>query len=315
MNKFDFDDINLIPRQCVVESRSECDTRIIFGGKCFQMPLIPANMSSVITTQLALELAKNGYFYILHRFLDDIDIMLFLSKTTKENIVSSISIGVKDRDYALLKRIKSQDLVIDYITIDIAHGHAHTVKDMIAFIEENFPMTYIIAGNVCTRQAVDDLTHWGADAVKVGIAPGKACTTAYMTGFGSRNCQASTILECSKYARVPIIADGGIVHPGDIAKALAMGATMVMCGALLSGCSDSPGELITIDGNRYKEYFGSASQHQSGKTDRIEGTKKLIPYLDKTLMEQLKFLEQCLQSSISYGGGTDLSVFQYVDYQ
>lgn len=141
------------------------------------------------------------------------------------------------------------------------------------------------------------------------------CTTAYMTSFGSRNCQASTVLECCRVAKVPIIADGGIEFPGDIAVALTMGATMIMTGALLAGCTDSPGELKFINNEYIKEYWGSASQHESGKANRIEGTMKLIPYKNKTLLEQYKFIQECIQSAISYGGGNSLQVFDYVRWK
>lgn len=141
------------------------------------------------------------------------------------------------------------------------------------------------------------------------------CTTAYMTGFGSRGCMASTIQETAKKANVPIIADGGIQHPCDIAKSIMLGATMVMCGNLLTGCLDSPGKLIIKDNIKYKEYFGSASEKQSGKTSRVEGTTKLILLKNKTLLEQINFLKEALQSSISYGGGKDLISLTYVQYQ
>lgn len=138
------------------------------------------------------------------------------------------------------------------------------------------------------------------------IVHNSACTTWPTTGFGSRNCQASTIYECSKVATKPIIADGGIRVPGDIAKSIVLGATMVMVGGMLSGFSDSPGHLVSIDGKYKKEFWGSASQFQSGKSNRIEGTKILLDYKDYSILDELKYLEECLQSSISYGGGKEV---------
>ena len=139
-----------------------------------------------------------------------------------------------------------------------------------------------------------------------------ACTTYPATGFGSRNCQASTIWECSKVAKVPIIADGGIRTPGDIAKALVLGASMVMVGGMLSGFEDSPGQIVEVSGKKYKEFWGSASAFQSGKKNRIEGIKNLVDLKPKTLLEEMIYLEECLQSAISYGGGKDLSAFETV---
>jgi GMP reductase len=173
--------------------------------------------------------------------------------------------------------------------------------------------TFIIAGNVSTPKAVIDLERWGADAIKVGIGPGSACTTYPTTGFGSRNCQASVVYECSSISDVPIIADGGIKNPGDIAKSLVLGATMVMVGGMFAGFIDSPGELMQIGDKMYKEYWGSASS-QSGKSDRIEGTRNLIEFKDKSILDEYSYLEQCLQSSISYGGGNNLDAFLQVKW-
>ena len=134
------------------------------------------------------------------------------------------------------------------------------------------------------------------------------------TGFGSRNCQAATVYNCSLVATKPIVADGGIRVPGDIAKSLVLGATMIMVGGMLSGFKDSPGHLVSIDGKYKKEFWGSASQFQSGKSNRIEGTKILIDYKDRSILDEMKYLEECLQSSISYGGGNDISCFNKVKW-
>lgn len=138
------------------------------------------------------------------------------------------------------------------------------------------------------------------------IVHNSACTTWPSTGFGSRNCQASTILECSSVSTVPIIADGGIKTPSDITKNLVLGATMVMAGGILAGFNDSPGHLIEIDNKFKKEFWGYASEFQSGKKNRIEGKKILIEFKDKSLIDELRYLEECLQSSISYAGGKDV---------
>lgn len=685
--KFDYNDINLIPKKCVVESRSECDTSVQFGPHRFNLPVVPANMSSVIDMELATRLATNGYFYILHRFYTDEKIYEFVKLMNDSNTIASISVGVKDKDKDLIAGLFNMGCNLDYVTIDIAHGHANSVKLMIEEIRYYFPKVFIIAGNVSTTEAVADLQHWGANAIKVGIAPGcfaagtrilmsngiykniediepgefiinkdgksakvknafstgyrdvvkyrtntgigfttctadhkhfigdlstnnciestgyakvldkmsktvqkqskykwkeiencnknnsvlllpknidfklkkefsiplykkdinyvtlknnydlgyifgtflgdgnakidlrksgsvnsayitwsfgkheveivnklnnalfnifnkegvvkekknmlivkfydkpftefisqfskrtdkhlpenlliddkkylqgifdglidsdgninndrlrfdntskqlielfnvlsyilynhfpnnneriassgfddcniencsqsyrttllqrpeyrmtndyqvvkileetddiidhvetfdleiddethsfiannvivhnSACTTAFMTGFGSRNCQGSTVYECAQRANIPIIADGGIVYPADIAKAVVLGATMVMCGSLVSGCTDSPGELKFINNEYIKEYWGSASQHESGKSNRIEGTMKLIPYKNKTILEQMHFLKECLQSAISYGGGNTLEALSYVQWK
>jgi GMP reductase len=145
------------------------------------------------------------------------------------------------------------------------------------------------------------------------IVHNSACTTWPATGFGSKNCQASTILDCSKYY-IPIIADGGIRVPADIAKSMVLGATMVMVGGMMSGFKDSPGSLIDVNGIKKKEFWGSASQFQSGKSNRIEGTKYLIDFKDRSILDEMSYLKECLQSSISYGGGKDLKSLKNVKW-
>jgi GMP reductase len=312
MNKFDFEDINLIPRFFELNSRSECDTSIIFGGNKFKLPVVPANMESVIDESLAEKLSKNGYFYIYHRF--GTDAISFVERMKKQNLIASISIGVNDDSYELVENLIQKSLIPDYITIDIAHGHSQKMSDMIKFLKSRKVKSFIIAGNVSSPEATIDLQNWGADAVKVGIAPGSACTTWPTTGFGSRNCQASTILNCSKVATVPIIADGGIKAPGDISKSLVLGASMVMIGGMFSGFNDSPGNIVNVGGTLKKEFWGSASNRQSGKTNRIEGKTLLVDYKDRSILDEMKYLEECLQSSISYAGGKSIEDFNKVNW-
>jgi GMP reductase len=312
--RFDFDDINLIPKKCIVSSRSECDTSLKFGNFTFKLPIVPANMECVLDVDLSRKLAENGYFYILHRFLTDDEIIKFVKSMNDNGLISSISLGVNQDSYELFDKLINNGSKIDFITVDIAHGHAIKMERMIKYIKENSPSTFVIAGNVSTVEAVFELEKWGADAVKVGIGPGSACTTYPSTGFGSRNCQASTIYHCATVANIPIVADGGIKNPGDIAKSLALGATMIMTGGLLSGYNDSPGHTVEVDGKLFKEFWGSASSFQSGKSNRIEGRKTLVEFKNESILDGLKYIEECLQSSISYGGGKDLDAFVNVQW-
>jgi len=309
---FDYHQINLVPRCCIVESRSMCDTRFQLGRNTFALPIVPANMECVIDTPLAIKLATAGYFYIMHRFANQ---TLSFAQTMKDhNLPISISVGVGKESYDTLQELLNNNIIPDYITIDIAHGHALTVQKMITWIREHLPSNvFIIAGNVSTPDAVRDLEGWGADAIKVGIGPGSACTTYNVTGFGSRGIQASIVQQCAMAARrAIIIADGGIKDPGDIAKSLALGAKMVMIGGMFSALIDSPGNTVSLDGRHYKEFWGSASVHAHGKKDRIEGTKNLVPMKSRTVLEEMTYLTECLQSAISYGGGCDLSCFSNI---
>lgn len=306
--KFDFENINLIPKKSIVESRNQSDTSIKFGNFTFQMPIVPANMEAVINTDIAIKLASAGHFYVMHRF--DISQIEFIRQMKMLQLYSSISIGVNEDSYQLIEELIKLNLVPHYITIDIAHGHSVKMERMLKFVKEKLPHTFIIAGNISTPEAVEDLQSWGADAIKVGIGPGSSCTTYPTTGFGSRNCQASTIWECSKVSKVPIIADGGVKVPADITKSLVLGASMVMIGGMLSGQLDSPGKTVVKDGKPYKKFWGSASAHQSGKNNRIEGKVNLIELKDKTVLQEINYLKECLQSSISYAGGNNLEIFE-----
>ena len=300
-NKFDFEDITLIPQFSYVDSRSECDTTCEFGKFKFKLPVVPANMESIIDVSLAIKLAEEGYFYILHRFnIDEVEFV----KTMKElNLVSSISIGVNDDSYRLIDYLVSKDLIPDFITIDIAHGHSIKMKKMVSYIKNKMSDVFLIGGNVCTPDAVKDLTEWGCDAIKCGIGGGSACTTYHSTGFGNRGWQVNMIEWCSRESKVPIIADGSIKEHSDIVKSLVLGASMVMVGGMFAGYDESSGKLIKSDDSLFVEFWGSASSSQTGKTNRIEGIRKLIPYKEKSIFSKLNDIQESLQSAISYGGG------------
>jgi GMP reductase len=312
--KFDFDKITLIPKYSQINTRSECDTSVNFGGYRFKLPVVPANMESIIDERLAIQLAKNGYFYILHRF--EIDEVSFIRRMKSEKLFSSISIGVNDDSYELIEVLIFQDLIPEFITVDIAHGHSIKMKKMVKYLRKKLPNTSIIGGNVCTPDAVTDLEEWGCDSVKVGIGGGSACTTYHSTGFGNRGWQASMIKDCAKVAKKPIIADGSIKEHSDIVKSLVLGGSMVMVGGMFAGYNESPGEVIEIEDIKYKTFWGSASSSQSGKENRIEGIKMRIPYKKESIFVKLKQIEESLQSAISYAGGNPaiLDSLMSVDY-
>ncbi|EOT44296.1 GMP reductase [Enterococcus columbae DSM 7374 = ATCC 51263] len=312
MKVFDYEDIQLIPNKCIVNSRSECDTTVTLGKHRFKMPVVPANMQTIIDEPIAEFLAENGYFYIMHRFDEEARIP-FIKKMKAKNLITSISVGVKAGEYIFIEQLASENLVPDYITIDIAHGHANSVIEMIQHIKRLLPDTFVIAGNVGTPEAVRELENAGADATKVGIGPGKVCITKIKTGFGTGGWQLAALRWCAKAARKPLIADGGIRTHGDIAKSVRFGATMVMIGSLFAGHEESPGETKVENGVVYKEYFGSASEFQKGERKNVEGKKIWIQHkgsLKDTLIE----MQQDLQSSISYAGGKDLEAIRKVDY-
>ena len=311
MDIFDYDNILLLPRKCRVESRAECDASVELGGRRFRIPVVPANMKTVVNESICIWMAQNGYFYVMHRF--DLDNVQFVKDMKAKGLFASISLGVKPADYATVDTLLSLQLAPEFITIDIAHGHADSVKNMIGYIKQKLPTAFVIAGNVATPEAVIDLENWGADATKVGIGPGKVCITKLKTGFGTGGWQLSALKWCARVATKPIIADGGIREHGDIAKSIRFGATMVMIGSMLAGHEESPGQTVEVDGKLYKEYYGSASDFNKGEYKHVEGKRILEPVKGK-LADTLIEMEQDTQSSISYSGGKKLMDIRKVNY-
>jgi len=311
MDIFDYENVLLLPRRCAVRSRTECDPSVEFGGRRFNIPVVPANMRTVVDDSICEMLAASGHFYIQHRF--DLDAVAFARKMREKKLFVSISVGVQEHDKQLVDELAKQKLGADYITIDIAHGHADSVRDMIRHIKSKLPDTFVIGGNVGTPDGVMDLERWGADATKVGIGPGKVCITRMKTGFGTGGWQLSALKWCARVANKPIIADGGIREHGDVAKSVRFGASMVMVGSLFAGHEESPGKTVEQDGVRYKEYFGSASEHNKEQRSFIEG-KRILEPIKGELGDTLREMKEDMQSAISYAGGTVLDDVKRVNY-
>jgi GMP reductase len=311
MEIFDYDNILLLPRKCRVESRSECDASAQFGQRSFKLPVVPANMKTVIDEPISEWLAANDYFYVMHRF--DLDNVAYAKRMRDKGLYVSISSGVKPDDFKVIDRLAAEGVGADYITIDIAHGHAESVRKTIEYIKTKLPQTFVIAGNVATPEAVIDLENWGADATKVGVGPGKVCITKLKTGFGTGGWQLSALKWCARVATKPIIADGGIRDHGDIAKSVRFGAAMVMIGSLFAGHEESPGKTVEVDGKLFKEYYGSASDFNKGEYKHVEG-KRILEPIKGRLADTLREMREDVQSSISYAGGTRLADIRKVNY-
>lgn len=306
-----YSDVCLIPNYSQVKTRANCNAFTYIGGQQFKLPVIPANMKTVIDQNLARWMSQERYFYIMHRFGHDVT--EFVRQANGEDWQTiSISLGVQPHDEKVIEFLreehpfngKSQKLRVDYITIDIAHGYCEAMRDMIRYIREALgDSVCVIAGNVCTSDAVKALYEWGADYVKVGVGQGSPCTTKDKTGFTLP--MFTCVQECAK-ANVPIIADGGVRCNGDIAKALVAGAKLVMIGGLFAQCVDSPAETVMTENGMQKIYYGSASVENKGHDRNVEGIKRSLQPNNMSVENKLQEIKQDLQSSISYAGGGNL---------
>ncbi len=208
-----------------------------------------------------------------------------------------ITANVLDRVEALVKA------KVDCIVLDSAHGHSANVIRCVKMIKDAYPDLQVIAGNVATGEATEDLIKAGADAIKVGIGPGSICTTRVVAGIGVP--QISAIMDCYEAAKkydVPIIADGGIKYSGDITKAIAAGGSVTMMGSMFAGCDEAPGDFELFQGRKYKVYrgMGSISAMENGSKDRYfqEGAKKLVP--------------EGVEGRVAYKGSVEDTVFQLI---
>ena len=231
-------------------------------------------------------------------------------------VAAAIGVGQLDRARALV------EAGVDAIVLDSAHGHSQGIIDTLKMIKKELDVD-VIAGNIATAAAARDLIAAGADAVKVGIGPGSICTTRIVAGVGVP--QISAIDEVAEEARkhdVPVIADGGIKYSGDIAKALAVGASSVMLGSALAGTYEAPGEMIIYNGRQFKEYrgMGSIGAMTKGSTDRYfqegtaadklvpEGIEGRVPYRGK-IADVIHQMVGGLRSSMGYCGSKDIPTF------
>ncbi len=214
---------------------------------------------------------------------------------------------------------------VDLLVVDTAHGHSRNVLDMVKVLKQKYPDCQILAGNIATGEAAQALIDAGADAVKVGIGPGSICTTRVVAGVGVP--QITAIMDVAEVTRkngIPLVADGGIRYSGDVAKAIAVGADVVMAGSLLAGTDESPGEKILFEGRVYKSYrgMGSLGAMQQGSKDRYfqgditeteklvpEGIEGRVPYKGKA-RDVLYQMVGGLRSGMGYCGCPDIPGFQ-----
>ena len=342
-----FNDVMFEPQYSEVESRSTISTTANMGKFLLELPLISANMNDITGPKMAVKMAKYGGLGILHRFgsidesvkdfkdtIDAID-ALYMGHELHDEIQYpkwmtpeysvGVSLGVQPLDKIRFEKLYAAGARL--FCIDVAHGHHILVKRMIEYIrgfeekeiesqdddDYDYYKICIIAGNVATYRGAKDLKEWGADIIKIGIGPGSVCETRKNTGVGVPQLKA--LREIRRHLpELPLIADGGIKHNGDIPKALKY-ANACMVGSLIAGTSETPGHVYQNDkGEFYKVYGGSASGERKVENGRdnsfVEGVIKLVPFRGKVKFI-LRKAKDCIRSSMSYSGAGDLTTFKH----
>lgn len=281
---YSFDDVLLVPMYSeVTPDMVSLETYLTKNIK-LKIPIVSAAMDTVTEHKMAIAIAKLGGAGVIHKNMTIQEQASEVSKVKKENLVCCAGVGAtKD----VLDRVDSLVKVgADAIFVDSAHGHSKNVIDAVKKIKEKIKKDNlkldVVAGNVATKNGVLALIEAGVDAVKVGIGPGSICTTRIVAGVGVPQITAiSDAAEAAESLGIPIIADGGIKYSGDIVKAIGAGAYIVMLGSLLAGHEESPGELLSLEGKRFKAYngMGSLLAMSKGSGDRYsqEGSKKFVP--------------------------------------
>lgn len=302
---YSYKDILLKHNKSVVTSRSLCDTSQQLGSHRFDVPVVMANMQSLVTPEICKMFDENDWFYVYHRLGGTNDVLAFAQLANQSFNITSLSIGVTDEWLHLILKLHGLGIKVDYFTIDVALSYSDNIITVLSAIKNWYPDAYVICGNGATREWVAWAKSLGTiDCLKVGIGVSNACRTRQFTGFGSTT--VSSLLECVEEANgeIAIMSDGGItvegdtVWVGDVAKALVLGADFVMSGALFSRCIDSPS---LVNG-----YFGNASARAKQHSHHVEGTTVTVASNGLTIKETMKLIKDSLRSSISYAGGTNI---------
>ena len=334
-NSLTYDDIQLVPQYSTVPSRTQIDLKTLVSRRYGILnPIVASPMDTVCGLEMAYKIFLLGGVGCIHRF-NSIEEQSKIIKELYHRIYSEewgnqfeswgvmvdnwhseiphipimASIGVSESDKDRAKSLVDNGCNI--IVIDVAHGHHKNVETMLGWLKSNLDdKVDIIAGNIATKEAAQELESWGADGLRVGIGGGSLCTTRVKTGFGVPN--VSCLEDIVSVAKTPVMADGGIRSSGDISKALAIGASSVMLGSLIAGTDEAPGQIVETPKGLYKRYRGSASLEtkvtHGQQTRNVEGESTTIPYKGG-----VKFIVNGLidgvKSALSYGGAKSLEDF------
>ena len=294
-----YDDISLVPCEVSrIGSRKETSTSVEFLGRKMSVPIISSPMDSVTGVEMAEALDDMGCIGIVNRFDSSLN-----QVNNHHPKISAVSISL-NHDENEIEKLAERGYII---CIDTANANNKTVLNKCESIKNKHNVK-VIVGNVANGNTLNDLVNAGVDAVRIGIGGGSVCTTSIQTGIGIG--QASSLLDLffareEKNFKIELIADGGIKSPGDVAKAMALGADAVMLGRMLAGTREAPGEVIKYNDQLWKKYRGSASFGVKMKNEFIEGEETMIPYKGP-VKAVIDSISDGLKSTMSYMNCFDL---------
>ncbi|MDA6071955.1 GMP reductase [Flavobacterium sp. AC] len=317
--KLGFKDVMIRPKRSTLKSRSEVSLEQNFKflhstATWTGIPIMAANMDTVGTFEMAQVLAGEKLFTAIHKHYTLQQWNDFLQNVTPDfyNYIA-ISTGTGQEDFAKIGHVITANPLLKFICIDVANGYSEHFVQFLKQTRLQYPDKVIIAGNVVTGEMVEELLLAGADIVKVGIGPGSVCTTRVKTGVGYP--QLSAIIECADAAHGlggHIISDGGCKTPGDVAKAFGAGSDFVMLGGMLAGHDESGGELIEVNGEKFKQFYGMSSttamdKYVGGVAEyrASEGKTVQVPFKGQVINTILDILGG-LRSTCTYVGASRL---------
>lgn len=319
MEALSFDDLLLIPQFSKIESRSLIDVSTdLSNGLELKIPVIASPMDTVSETAMAVAMARHGGIAVTHRYNSiekQVEIVRGIKKIG-DSFQAAFAVGVGGDYFQRALALVSEGVRI--LCIDVAHGHHILVKKAIQKLRMEFGKDiHIMAGNVATAEGYRCLARWGADSVRLGVGSGSICSTRIQTGHGmplAATIAASRQVKLDEELDASLIADGGIKNGGDVVKALALGADAVMCGSLLSGTSETPGDIVMgTDGRKYKTYRGMASREAQNnwrsKSSAPEGISTTVEYKGP-VRDVLHDLVGNIRSGFSYSGASNLQELQ-----
>lgn len=324
--QLDFDDVLIQPKRSSINSRQDVDIYREFtwktkDGKSRSFKCIPisaANMGTIGTPDMAIDLARNGYMSCLEKHLTVKEILSVYDYLTAHAInMNEDKLAYRSRVFVSIGTRESFDILDEVnatyplvgINIDVPNGYFPALIERVKECRNRYPDSFIIAGTVVTGDIVQDLLRSGASAVRCGIGQGSMCITRLKTGVGRPTL--SMIMDCADAAHQIegyIMCDGGVKNPGDVCKAFCAGADFVMTGSLFAGCDEAKGEVVERNGKKYKMYYGMSSKlaqdaYFGGMSEyrTSEGREKLIPYVGR-LIDVINDINGGIRSCCAYIG-------------